>query len=184
MSLKCDFPIQESVWRCVLVVYMVFKVYQVILFANSQLHTRPSGHGGLCLVYSPHQDTVKCFVNKGADFDIKDDGRVSEWRVTADILLIRVCSQPPDQWSGIHWCWLYTSYMLPCYSWCTMFTSSHQMTPLHWAPGIDHVDTVTCVVDKGANTSTKDEVSECEYTADWSLFPVTSKRYCWTYSIL
>ena len=49
-----------------------------------------------------------------------------------------------------------------------MFTSSHQMTPLHWAPGIDHVDTVTCV-DKGANTSTKDEVSECEYTADCKL---------------
>ena len=76
-----------------LVVYIAFKVYQVILFANSQLYTRLSGHGGPCLVYSPYQDTpqqwaaheghvdkVKCFVNKGADFNIKDDGRVSEWR--------------------------------------------------------------------------------------------------------
>ena len=41
-----------------------------------------------------------------------------------------------------------------------MFTSSHQMTPLHWAPGTDHVDTVTCLVNKGANINTKDEVSE------------------------
>lgn len=73
-----------------LVVYSAL-VYQVVLFANSQLFTRLSGHGGPCLVYSPHQDTpqhraareghvdtVKCFVSKGADIDIKDEGRVSE----------------------------------------------------------------------------------------------------------
>ena len=85
-----------------------------------------------------------------------------------------VPSHAPDQRSGIHWCWLYSSYMLgylaiygaPC---STCFTSSHQMTPLHWAPGIDHVDTVTCLVDKGANTSTKDEVSKWEYTANCKL---------------
>ena len=41
------------------------------------------------------------------------------------------------------------------------FNSSHQMTPLHWAAGIDHVDTVVRLVDEGADTKIKhDGVSQ------------------------
>ena len=31
------------------------------------------------------------------------------------------------------------------------------MTPLHWAAGIDHVDTVICFVDKETSTKIKDD---------------------------
>ena len=44
------------------------------------------------------------------------------------------------------------------------------MTPLHWAAGIDHVDTVICLADEGADTKIKDDgVSQWEYSADCKL---------------
>ena len=39
----------------------------------------------------------------------------------------------------------------------TFVNSSHQITPLHLAAGKGHVDTVRCLVDKGADTQLKDE---------------------------
>ena len=41
------------------------------------------------------------------------------------------------------------------YSTC-FIDSSHQMTPLHLAAGRGHVDTVRCLIDKGADTNIKD----------------------------
>ena len=53
----------------------------------------------------------------------------------------------------------------------TFVNSSHQITPLHFAAGGGHVDTVRCLVDKGADIELKDEsdVSPWEYTADCKL---------------
>ena len=34
--------------------------------------------------------------------------------------------------------------------------SSYQRTPLHWAADGDHVDTVRCLVDKGADINVKE----------------------------
>ena len=31
------------------------------------------------------------------------------------------------------------------------------MTPLHWAASVDHVDTVICLADEGADTKIKDD---------------------------
>ena len=52
-----------------------------------------------------------------------------------------------------------------------LFNSRHQYTPLHWAAGKGHVDTVRCLVDKGADINIEDKngVSEWEYTADCKL---------------
>ena len=57
-------------------------------------------------------DTVRLLVDKGADTTIKNEDGVSERVHTADykiiryiiVLLIRVCSQSPDQVFGIHCC--------------------------------------------------------------------------------
>ena len=35
--------------------------------------------------------------------------------------------------------------------------SPHQMSPLHWAADGGHVDTVRCLVEKGAKINSKDE---------------------------
>ena len=45
--------------------------------------------------------------------------------------------------------------------------SPHQFTPLHIAAKAGHVDTVRCLVDKGANINIKDgnKVREQEYSA-------------------
>ena len=37
------------------------------------------------------------------------------------------------------------------------FISPHQKTPLHLAAEGGHMDTVTCLVEKGANTNIKDK---------------------------
>ena len=37
-----------------------------------------------------------------------------------------------------------------------IYLFSHQITPLHLAAGKGHVDTVRCLVDKGADTQLKD----------------------------
>ena len=60
---------------------------------------------------------------------------------------------------------------LPGRSLWTMFINySHQMTPLHSAAGIDHLDTVICLVDKETDTKIKDNgVSQWEYTSDCKL---------------
>ena len=52
--------------------------------------------------------------------------------------------------------------------------SPHQETPLHWAAYEGHVETVRCLVDKGADTNIKNifEVSEWEFTADCKLIRV------------
>ena len=47
-----------------------------------------------------HVDTVICLVEQGADINIKDENGVCEWEYFADynsVLLIRICSQSPDQ---------------------------------------------------------------------------------------
>ena len=50
------------------------------------------------------------------------------------------------------------------------------MTPLHFAAGGGHVDTVRYLVDKGADIEHKDgnDVSEWEYTADYKLVLLTT----------
>ena len=47
--------------------------------------------------------------------------------------------------------------------------SPHQWTPLHQAALGDHVDTVRCLVDKGADINLEDRrgVSKCESMVDW-----------------
>ena len=43
------------------------------------------------------------------------------------------------------------------------------MSPLHWAADGGHVDTVKCLIEKGADVNCKDEyeVSECDCATDW-----------------
>ena len=40
--------------------------------------------------------------------------------------------------------------------WKDLFLSPRQMTPLHWAAGQGHVDTVQYLIDKGADINIKD----------------------------
>ena len=60
-----------------------------------------------------------------------------------------------------------------CSTW--FFISPYQLTPLHVAARAGHMDTVRCLVDKGADVNIQNNkgVSECEYTADCELIRVT-----------
>ena len=55
-----------------------------------------------------HLDTVRCLVDKGAETESMEVTiGVSEWEYIAEcklVLLVRVCSQSPDQQSGRHCC--------------------------------------------------------------------------------
>ena len=70
------------------------------------------------------------------------------------------------------------------WSYSILFASSLQHTPLHWAAGGGHVDTVKYLVEKGANIHRNDEyeVSEWEDTTDCGLVllsRVSLVQYIW-----
>ena len=117
----CESPISESVWRCVLAVQVVSKWNHFCLLSASYMlcylpiYSEPCS---TCFFNSLHQraplhwaagedhvDAVRCLVDKGADINIKNGHSVSEWEYNVDcklVLLFRVCTQPPSQWSGVH----------------------------------------------------------------------------------
>ena len=50
--------------------------------------------------YAGHVDIVRCLVDKGADFNIKDDWEVREQEYIVDcklVVLVTVCFHSPDQ---------------------------------------------------------------------------------------
>ena len=62
----------------------------------------------------------------------------------------------------------------------------HQMSPLHWAAGEGHMDTMMCLVEKGAKINSKDNfgVSEWDCTTDCGLVWVwvNNINHQWMYS--
>ena len=63
--------------------------------------------------------------------------------------------------------------------------SPPQMSPLHWAADSGHVDTVKCLVEKGANLHSKDVfgVRECDCTTDCKIHTMPGYD-CISYHIL
>ena len=121
----CESPISESVWRCVLAVQVVSKWNHFCLLSASYMLCYLPIYGepcSTCFFNSLHQraplhwaagedqvDAVRCLVDKGADINIKNGHSVSEWEYNVDcklVLLFRVCTQSPSQWSGVHFCWI------------------------------------------------------------------------------